>query len=169
MAGIEGVKPGAPKDPVKFPKRLPMKEKIPGPSQDAQFPKCMDHSAHPLPAPLFYSVEAFPQCSCAVGAPRHMAGFFPYVTKFSPFILFYLEKAQRYSCGFWLTGFVFSRKQVFYNCNNCLHVFKLEFGGNKMENKTDDTSFYFWIQLVERFKKRQMFGMCPPTFSVFFK
>ena len=35
MAGIEGVKPGAPKDPVKFPKRLPMKEKIPGPSQDA--------------------------------------------------------------------------------------------------------------------------------------
>ena len=46
MAGIEGVKPGAPKDPVKFPKRLPMKEKIPGPSQDAQ---CMDHSAHSLP------------------------------------------------------------------------------------------------------------------------
>ena len=87
MAGIEGVKPGAPKDPVKFPKRLPMKEKIPGPSQDAQFPKCMDHSAHPLPAPLFYSLEAFPQCSCAVGAPSHVAGFFPYVTEFSPLLL----------------------------------------------------------------------------------
>ena len=84
MAGIEGVKPGAPKDPVKFPKRLPMKEKIPGPSQDAQFPKCMDHSAHPLLAPLFYSLEAFPQCTCAVGAPSHVAGFFPYVTEFSP-------------------------------------------------------------------------------------
>ena len=91
MAGIEGVKPGAPKDPVKFPKRLPMKEKIPGPSQDAQFPKCMDHSAHPFLAPLLYSLEAFPQCSCAVWAPCHVAGFFPYITEFSPLLLFNIQ------------------------------------------------------------------------------
>ena len=77
MAGIKGVKPGAPKEPMKFPKRLPMKEKIPGPSQDAQFPKCMDHSAHPLPAPLFYSLEAFPQCSLCSWGPQPRGWVFP--------------------------------------------------------------------------------------------
>ena len=78
-----------PKGSSEVPKRLPMKEKIPGPSQDAQLPKCMDHSAHPLPAPLFYSLEAFPQCTCAVWAPGHVAGFFPYVTEFPALVPLY--------------------------------------------------------------------------------
>ena len=43
-------------------------------------------------------------------------------------------------------------------------------GGNKMENKTDDTSFYFWIQLVERFKKKaDVWNVSPPLRFLFFK
>ena len=117
VAGIAGDKPSAPKDPVKSQRSYPWRRRSEDPSQDAQFPECKDHSAHPLLAPLLYSLEAFHQCTCAVWAPGHVAGFFPYVTEFPALVplysvIYYLNFAS--SIPFMFLTNIFLQSQSLY-------------------------------------------------------